>query len=108
CICGRFVAARHDASGIRESLHSKVDAEVRLPPLSHQKTGRSIKRGIMISMTSRPAWGGLFSLAVLAGAAYAQDPTERPAVDPLCGGLSTAITAADQQIPFIILVPANQ
>lgn len=62
----------------------------------------------MISMTSRPAWCGLLSLAILAGPAKAQDPTEAPTVDPLCGGLSTAIAAADQQIPFIILVPANQ
>lgn len=62
----------------------------------------------MISMTSRPVWCGLLSLAILAGAAQAQVPTEAPAVDPLCGGLSTAIAAADQQIPFIILVPANQ
>lgn len=62
----------------------------------------------MISMTSRPVCSGLLFLAALAGAAQAQVPTEAPHADPLCGGLSTAISAAGQQIPFIILVPANQ
>lgn len=59
-------------------------------------------------MSSRPARSGLPALAMLTGAAHVQEPTKSPGADPLCGGLATVIAAADEQIPFIILVPANQ
>lgn len=62
----------------------------------------------MISMISRRLSGGLLGFALLAGAAQAQTPHEPDAADPICVGLVRVLAAADEEIPFIILVPANQ
>ncbi|MEZ6028702.1 MAG: hypothetical protein R3C46_03030 [Hyphomonadaceae bacterium] len=62
----------------------------------------------MIFTISRRLSGGLLGLALLAGAAQAQTPPEPDAADPICVGLVRVLAAADEEIPFIILVPANQ
>ena len=72
----------------------------------------------MISMISRHAITPALIAPLLAASAIAQTPApqtpaaETPATvetpDPLCDGLERALEAADEVIPFIILVPADQ
>lgn len=61
----------------------------------------------MISRIRQGAVASTLALA-LASNALAQTPDTPEAPDPMCDGLLRVIGAADEQIPFIILVPANQ